>query len=906
MALFHFTVKALSRKKGQSAVASCAYRRAEKLYDERLAKIHDYRKKPHVVFSEILIPENPPKWLQEISRLDNVAEQLWNTVEAGEKRVDAQVAREIEFSLPIELNQEQAIHLAREFIHDQLVLRGMVADWSVHWEPNNPHVHVMLTLRELTATGFGAKNRDWNSKALLNTWREQWAEYANFHLRLHQHEVRIDHRSYQDQGIDLLPTVHRGRAVTEMHQRGISTDIMQESNKVNRENLKRIATTPKIVLKKIATQSEIFSQKHIAEALSLYTQNIDKSKKFTSQQVIEVLEKITHHESVFTERDIAKSITPYIDDAELFTQALWQVKNSPELLPLGRGEDGRDRFTTREMFKLENEIQRVADRLRKATHHRCVRVKSILSEHKLLTEEQRQAILHITQPKAIACLVGRAGTGKSYSLGAAKEIWEAQGLRVQGVALSGIAADGLAKDIGIPSRTIHSFLSALHYGRLQLHEKDVVVMDEAGMADIRGMHGVLKTVRQAGAKLVLVGDPQQLQPVGPGASFRALLERVGFAEIQTVYRQQHDWQRRATHDLAGGKISKAIDAYQERQCIHTHATAAQTMQQLVSDWITQQKQPAADMKQSLILAHRNDDVMILNQAIRQARIKQSEIAEGYSVKTVRGAISIAQDDRLLFLKNDRTLGVCNGRLATIQAVKFTEAGNVTEITVRLDGKPNTISFSPMDYKDFTYGYAATVHKAQGVTVDKTFIYAGGKFWNRHLTYVAMTRHRQDCHLYVDQETYPDLKQLKRSLGRAATKDSVLDFPLAFAKRRGIDVSTMAQKIGRHLAARLSSISQNLKARWQALQPVVNNQQPVNSQEQKYQAMIQEYYQLQEKCQQTKGRWGHVHQQNQLEKLVAKISRDRSMMCYLKQQRPEFEKKIQQQIARSLQQELNVN
>ena len=589
MALFHFTVKAISRKKGQSAVASSAYRRAEKLYDERLAKVHDYRKKPNVIFSAINIPENVPAWLQEMSQLDNAAEQLWNLVEASEKRIDAQVAREVEFALPMELNQEQAIQLAREFIRDQFVLRGMVADWSVHWEENNPHVHVMLTMRELTEHGFGAKNRDWNSKILLNTWREQWAEYVNFHLRMHQHEVRIDHRSYQDQGIELLPTVHHGRAATAMKHRGISTHIMQESIAVNCENIKRIIAQPKILFKKIAAQAESFSKITIARALNLYT-DPDKPQKLTPQQLSKLLQAITHHDSVFTLEQIDQVLSVYKNGDEF----MGQILRSPELKMLGMGKDGAARYTTREMFLLENEMQQMAERLEKSKHRKCTHVETVLSSHELLSEEQKQAILHITQPKAIACLVGRAGTGKSYSLGAAKAIWEAQGLRVHGIAFSGIAAAGLEKNVGISSSTIHSFLSALQYGRLELGKKDVVVMDEAGMTDVQRMHGVLKAVQQAKAKLVLVGDPEQLQPIGPGASFRALLERIGFAEIQTVYRQQQPWQRTATHYLASGEIPKAIDAYNEHQCIHMESKGKKAIQRLINDWLMQQQHPTAD------------------------------------------------------------------------------------------------------------------------------------------------------------------------------------------------------------------------------------------------------------------------------------------------------------------------
>lgn len=840
MAIYHLHAQVIQRSKGKNAIASAAYRRAAKLYDEKEQKDWNYTNKPDVIHSEIIVPENAPDWAKELIAIheahpSKAAEKIWNMVEAAEKRKDAQLAREIEFALPIELNQEQSILLAREFIHDQFVLRGMIADWNVHWDEGNPHVHVMLSMRDLTEAGFGKRVLAWNNKALLREWREKWAEYANFHLRMYQHDVRIDHRSYQDQGIELIPSIHQGKAVSDMDRRGFSTNIMSEANEIRRENLSRISANPSVLLNKLSAHYESFTGQQLGQELGRYindqgkfslqekgksaetallnlenfNQDVHSQEVLTPEIIAQILKSIEHHESVFTEKDIAKAVEPFTQNSEIFAKAIVQLKASPDLLYLGAGDDGHDRFTTRRMFNLENEIQKTADLMRDSRHTKISarRIHEVLEKHqnrigKRLTDEQMIAVKHILKSSSISCIVGRAGTGKSFSLGAAKAVWEAQGLRVHGVALSGIAADGLSKDAGIQSRTIESFRYALSKGTLTLNPYDVIVMDEAGMTDSVSMLAVLKAIREARAKLVLVGDHAQIQPVGPGASFRALLERLGFAEIQTVYRQKEQWQRDATVAFSTGRVPAGLAAYESYGCIHFEKMEHNALSLLVNDWLSTRAQHPKDLSQYLVIAHRNEDVNLLNRLLRAERVNKSEIAEGYAVKAKLGEMKIAQGDRILFLKNDRRLGVSNGRFATIKSVDFTESGKVTSFTVLLDGTDKEVRINPNEYRDFAYGYAATVHKVQGMTVDHAFVYAGGLGWNRHLTYVALSRHRETCHLYADKETHRERETLQRHLGRLGIKDSLLDFPLAFAERRGIDTSGLLKLLPKHLAERL--------------------------------------------------------------------------------------------------------
>ena len=169
MAIYHFSVKVISRAAGSSAVASAAYRSAERLHDQRLDRHHDFTNKSGVVHSEVLLPEGAP------DHLSNRA-TLWNEVEATELRKDAQLCREIEFAIPRAMSQQQGIELARDFVQCEFVDRGMIADLNVHWDVGadglaKPHAHVMLTMRSVDENGFGAKQREWNATSLLQDWR---------------------------------------------------------------------------------------------------------------------------------------------------------------------------------------------------------------------------------------------------------------------------------------------------------------------------------------------------------------------------------------------------------------------------------------------------------------------------------------------------------------------------------------------------------------------------------------------------------------------------------------------------------------------------------------------------------------------------------------------------------------
>jgi ATP-dependent exoDNAse (exonuclease V) alpha subunit len=256
MAIYHASMKILGRQvkvrgkvvpgRSNSAVAAAAYQGGLRLEDERNHRTHDYLRKGGVVFSTILLPENAPEWMAD-------HERLWNAVEFKEdesnRHQSAQLARHLEFALPVELTPEQNRALALN-VGGEFVKRGMVSQVSVH-EPEgdngqrNPHAHLLLTMREVDEQGFGKKNRDWNGGWMaagvpdggaLKGWRAMIAERTNEALEQAGHDARVDARSYKDLGIDQMPTVHQGKEATALMRKGEHTYLSDKQKVVQALN----------------------------------------------------------------------------------------------------------------------------------------------------------------------------------------------------------------------------------------------------------------------------------------------------------------------------------------------------------------------------------------------------------------------------------------------------------------------------------------------------------------------------------------------------------------------------------------------------------------------------------------------------------------------------------------------
>src|SRR5246127_2177155 len=617
MAIYHLHVKVIGRKSGSSAVASAAYRSASRLRDERLDRSHDFSAKHGVVHSEVMLPEYAPEaWSDR--------ERLWNDVEAFEVRKDAQLAREVEFAIPREMSEAQGIELARDFVRGEFVVRGMIGDLNVHWDRAEdgmpkPHAHVMLTMRAVDENGFGQKMREWNRTEMVERWRERWAEIANERLTELDIDARIDHRSLEAQSIALEPQSQIGAPAQRIEGEGIeAADRAEMHREIARGNGARIIADPSAAL-----------------------------------------DAITQQQSTFTHRDMAKFAHRHSDGVDQFNEVMGAIRSAPNLVELGKDVRGEDRFTTREMIEAEQRLHRAAELMAERERHEvreAVREAALaVAEQRglVLSGEQADALAHVTDGRDLSVVVGHAGTGKSAMLGVAREPWEAAGYEVRGVSLSGIAAENLESGSGISSRTIASMEHGWQQGRDLLTTRDVLVIDEAGMVGTRQLERVLSHAAKAGAKVVLVGDPQQLQSIEAGAAFRSIHERHGGAEIGEVRRQREDWQRDATRYLATGRTGHALAAYRSHGMVHEAQSRDQARGDLIERWDSDRQ--SAPERSRIILTHTNDEVRALNEAARERMRAAGDLGNDVRLTVERGARSFASGDRVLFLQNDRGL-----------------------------------------------------------------------------------------------------------------------------------------------------------------------------------------------------------------------------------------------------------
>ena len=220
MAIYHLHAQVISRSAGRSAVAASAYRAGVRLVSDRDGLIHDYTRKSGIDHSAMLAPEGAPAWA-----LDRA--QLWDRVEAAENRKDAQLCREFDIALPVELSNEAKRELITGWVQRELVALGMVAQIDGHhWNSDNPHAHVMLTMRPIEGGGFGKKAREWNRPEVLEHLRQSWAEAANAALAAAGQDARIDHRTLAAQGIAREPTQHLGPQAHSYEQRtGLPSNV---------------------------------------------------------------------------------------------------------------------------------------------------------------------------------------------------------------------------------------------------------------------------------------------------------------------------------------------------------------------------------------------------------------------------------------------------------------------------------------------------------------------------------------------------------------------------------------------------------------------------------------------------------------------------------------------------------
>ncbi|KGF08672.1 conjugal transfer protein TraA [Clostridiales bacterium S5-A14a] len=342
MAIYHLCIKIISRGKGKSAVAASAYRSGEKIKNEYDGIVHDFTRKGGIAHTEILLPQNAPQEFVNRSI-------LWNSVEKIEKSKNSQLAREIEVALPKELGREKQINLVREYVKENFVKVGMCADIALHDKNDgNPHCHILLTMRPLNEDKtWGAKSKkeyildengekvklkngnyktrkinttDWNEQDKAEEWRKAWADITNKYLEENSIQDKVDHRSYQRQGIEQIPTIHLGVSATQMEKKGIATDRGNINREIKHQNaiLREISRRIKALLNWI---------RGIGKEEKVENENI-KSTLPSKENLLEIFENLIRKNADNNNSDLEKYIESYQLLKEKNITSINQLKES--------------------------------------------------------------------------------------------------------------------------------------------------------------------------------------------------------------------------------------------------------------------------------------------------------------------------------------------------------------------------------------------------------------------------------------------------------------------------------------------------------------------------------------------------------------------------------------------------
>ena len=770
MAIQFARARYISRSTGGSAVRSAAYNGREAIEAERTGELFYFRHRDAPEHHAVLLPEGASERFAQAS-------VLWNAAEAAERRKDAQVAREIVLALPAnaEVTTEDRIALARSFAETHFVSKGLAVQLDVHAphqgeaesERANWHAHLLITTRRIEGESVAAKKaRDLDPEVRLAggrarvadgaAWGELWREHQDRYFREHGLEARVD------------PTAtHAEEHIGPVRMRRTGAEIVERAETIRQAN-QAAARDPAQVLATLTRNNATFTERDLDRFLA---KQLGRSEP-RFQRLGEPLESSRREEG----RDAAEEI------ATVRTAVL----NHADLVALHDRETGEaaGRFTTRQVRQEERAAMAAAGGLARSRAGAVSARSAKAAEAEWnLRPDQAAAFAHATAAGNLKLIEGRAGTGKSFTLAAIRDAHERDGKRVVGLAPTNAVAQDLAADGFSEASTVHAALFRLKNGRTTWDRNTVVVVDEAAMLDTRVTGELLAAARQAGAKVVLAGDDRQLASIERGGLFAELRQRHGAAEITEVTRQKVDWQRQAARDLAEGRFAEAVGTFDKAGAITWTDTQEEARSALVAAWSRDaEERPGASR---FVFAYTNRDVDALNAELRQVRRDRGELTGGdVRLDTKHGMAAFAIGDRVQFTDTDKKLRIYNGNVGTITGID----PSTGQLTARLDtasgakaskvprAKPvenwpeggREVTFSPADFEGFRHGYAGTIYKGQGKTLDRTYLYHT-EHWRSAASYVALTRQRESAEVFVARETARDAGQLARQMGRGEVR-----------------------------------------------------------------------------------------------------------------------------------------
>lgn len=657
-----------------------------------------------------------------------------------ERRKDAQLAREIILALPAnaELGHDDRVELARSFAQENFVSKGLAVQVDVHaphgaeseGERANYHAHLLITTRRLDAEGFSVKKaRDLDpvikrggGRAIVaegEAWGVLWRDHQNRYFAEQGFSIRVDATS-------AVPQEHIGP----VRMRAVDAEANRRAEEIRKANEK------------------------------------------AARDPVQVLGVLTRNSATFSERDLDRHLQKHIRDEGERASVRGKVLGRDEVLALHDREtgEGAGRFTTRSVRDQEREA--LADGSRVAAgSHRGVGgggPRETVKAYAELRPDQRVAFEHATGLGGLKVIEGRAGTGKSFVLGAVRDAHQGAGYRVIGLAPTNAVAQTMGDEGFSKTSTVHAELFRLKNGFAQWDRRTLIVVDEAAMMDAKVTGEVLREARRSGAKVVLAGDDRQLGSIERGGLFTELKKEHGSAEITEVTRQKVDWQREAARDLSDGRFEEALRTFARNKSVIWTAKQDEVRGKLVEQW---SKDTAADPAASrFVFAYTNKDVDALNEDLRSVRRDRGELGEDFLFTTKHGEAAFAVGDRVQFTDTLKGAGIYNGNAGVITRIDR----NFGRISVALDAaagrEGRKVEWYASEFNGFRHGYAGTIYKGQGKTLDHTYL-MHTHHWRAASSYVALTRQRESAKIFVATETARDLRQLARQIGRNEIKSA---------------------------------------------------------------------------------------------------------------------------------------
>ncbi|ELI5413964.1 relaxase domain-containing protein [Vibrio parahaemolyticus] len=474
-----------------------------------------------------------------------------------------------------------------------------------------------------------------------------------------------------------------------------------------------------------------------------------------------------YNASIYTAMRLAIPVKAALELAETFL-------NSELVLELKTTKKYERLFTTPEIREIETQLLKHSLKLSGRNFISGITIEDVIAAQEktavVLSEEQQEAVLGVLGNSSLEIMSGSAGAGKSTAMSIVASIYRSKGLNVWGAAIAKAAANNLEQESNIRSFTITKLLIDLDNGWSKVRSGDVIIIDEAGQVGVRQLLKLQEHAISLSFKLILTGEDKQLDAISHGGVLRYLSrpDIIGTTRIETIRRQTKQWDRIAVGKLRDGKAIEALKMYNQKKRLHILQNDSSANSFLIKDWYQfVSNNPSLN---SMVLARTWEDVLELNELMRLCLQKAGKVADqDVPVMATVGSRDIdfllSINDRIRFTRNNSTLGFTNGDTGTVKEIKWDQGGLQSLKIDRDDGQCVTITASSYSNKDgrlyLAPAYAQTIYSAQGQTVNGNVFVLHDPMIDRPHAYVALSRHKHDCHLYVALNRVVDAENLSK-------------------------------------------------------------------------------------------------------------------------------------------------